>query len=228
MDAREIIEFIANSPKKTPVKVYLKKEPDFDCSPAQVYGNVIFGDFADILPILENNGISLEECLVENSTRNSAVPLLDMKFLKARIEPGAIIREHVTIEDNAVIMMGAVVNIGAHVGKGSMIDMNAVLGGRAIVKNNCHIGAGAVLAGVNEPASATPVVIEDDVMIGANAVVLEGVHVGKGAVIAAGAVVTEDIPDNAVAAGIPARVVKMKDEQTTMKTALEQSLRSLD
>ena len=63
-------------------------------------------------------------------------------------------------------------------------------GGRAIVGKRCHIGAGAVLAGVVEPASATPVVIEDDVMIGANAVVIEGCRVGKGAVVAAGAVVS--------------------------------------
>lgn len=66
-----------------------------------------------------------------------------------------------------------------------MIDMGAVLGGRATVGKNCHVGAGAVLAGVVEPASATPVIIEDDVLIGANAVVIEGVRVGKGAVIAA-------------------------------------------
>ena len=50
-----------------------------------------------------------------------------------------------------------------------MIDMGAVLGGRATVGKNCHIGAGTVLAGVVEPASATPVIIEDNVMIGANA-----------------------------------------------------------
>ena len=51
-----------------------------------------------------------------------------------------------------------------------------------------------MLAGVIEPASATPVRIDDDVMIGANAVVLEGVHVGEHAVVAAGAVVVEDVP----------------------------------
>ena len=63
--------------------------------------------------------------------------------------------------------------------------MNVVLGGRATVGKNCHIGAGAVLAGVVEPPSAQPVVVEDDVVIGANAVVLEGVKVGKGSVVAA-------------------------------------------
>ena len=105
--------------------------------------------------------------------------MLDLKEIDARIEPGAIIREQVSIGNRAVIMMGAVINIGAVIGEGTMIDMGAVLGGRATVGKNCHIGAGAVLAGVIEPASATPVIIEDNVLVGANAVVIEGVHVGK-------------------------------------------------
>ena len=78
-----------------------------------------------------------------------------------------------------------------------------------------------------EPASATPVIIEDNVLVGANAVVVEGVHVGKNAVVAAGAVVLEDVPDNAVVAGMPARVIKMKDEKTSSKTALLDALRNL-
>ena len=124
-------------------------------------------------------------------------------------------------------MMGAIINIGAQIGAGTMIDMGAVLGGRATVGKNCHIGAGTVLAGVVEPASATPVIVEDDVMMGANAVVLEGVHVGRGAVVAAGAVVIEDVPENAVVAGVPARVIKQRDERTDSKTGLEEALRTL-
>lgn len=124
-------------------------------------------------------------------------------------------------------MMGAVINIGAVVGPGTMIDMGAVLGGRATVGAHCHIGAGAVLAGVVEPASATPVIVEDGVLVGANAVVIEGVHIGKNAVVAAGAVVIEDVPENAVVAGSPARVVKMKDARTEGKTALVDALRRL-
>lgn len=105
--------------------------------------------------------------------------------------------------------------------------MGAVLGGRATVGARCHIGAGAVLAGVVEPASATPVVVEDGVLVGANAVVIEGVHIGKNAVVAAGAVVIEDVPENAVVAGSPARIIKMKDEKTEGKTALVDALRKL-
>ena len=108
-----------------------------------------------------------------------------------------------------------------------MIDMGAVLGGRATVGARCHVGAGAVLAGVVEPASATPVIVEDGVLIGANAVVIEGVHIGAGAVVAAGAVVIEDVPAGAVVAGSPARIVKMKDEKTEGKTALVDALRQL-
>ena len=95
--------------------------------------------------------------VIENDCRNSAIPLLDIKDIPARIEPGAVIRENVEIGKNAVIMMGAIINIGAVIGEGTMIDMGAVLGGRATVGKNCHIGAGAVLAGVIEPASAKPV-----------------------------------------------------------------------
>ena len=123
--------------------------------------------------------------------------------------------------------MGATINIGAEVGAGSMIDMGAILGGRAIVGKNCHIGAGTVLAGVVEPASAQPVRVDDDVLIGSNAVVIEGVHIGKGAVVAAGAVVVEDVPAGKVVAGVPARVIKDVDEQTSSKTGLEADLRKL-
>jgi tetrahydrodipicolinate N-acetyltransferase len=106
--------------------------------------------------------------------------------------------------------------------------MNCVVGARALVGKNCHIGAGAVLAGVLEPPSATPVVIEDDVLIGANAVVLEGTTVGQGSVVAAGAVVTADIPPMSVAAGQPARVIKQVDERTKDKTGLLKELRRLN
>ena len=231
MNAQEIIAYIAAAEKKTPVKVYINEITPIDYGEATVFGEghskVVFGDWRQLGPILTANAGSIADLVVENDRRNSAIPLLDMKGINARIEPGAIIREQVEIGDNAVIMMGAVINIGAVIGPGTMIDMGAILGGRATVGRNCHIGAGAVLAGVIEPASATPVIVEDGVLVGANAVVIEGVHVGKGAVVAAGAVVIEDVPENAVVAGCPARVIKMKDEKTTLKTALEDTLRKL-
>ncbi len=230
MDAQQIIQYIADAEKTTPVKLYVKEREAIDYGSAQVFGTgdkIVFGDWRELQPILAQNADAIEDIVVENDRRNSAIPLLDLKDVNARIEPGALIRENVQIGDGAVIMMGAVINIGATIGPGTMIDMGAVLGGRATVGANCHVGAGAVLAGVIEPASATPVIVEDNVLIGANAVVIEGAHVGRGAVVAAGAVVIEDVPENAVVAGCPARVIKTKDDKTTQKTALESALRTL-
>ena len=60
--------------------------------------------------------------------------------------------------------------------------------------------------------SAGDIVIEDDVWLGLGVAVLEGVHIGKGAVIGAGAVVTKDVPAYAIAGGVPARVIRMRDQ----------------
>lgn len=233
LNAEKLIELIRVSEKKTPVKVYLKGELEQIPFPNEVKAfiqgdiGILFGDWKVIEPFLAEHKEKILDFVVENDRRNSAIPLLDLKGIEARIEPGAIIRDHVSIGKNAVIMMGAVINIGAMIGEGTMIDMNAVVGGRGIIGRNCHIGAGAVIAGVIEPPSAKPVVIEDDVLVGANAVILEGVRVGRGSVVAAGAVVIEDVPENVVVAGIPARIIKKIDEKTKSKTEIVQALRTL-
>jgi len=230
LDAKEIIQFISEAKKRTPVKLYLKGGEGVGFPGCRVFGagdRVVFGDWADIEPVLAAHADEIEDYVVENDMRNSAIPLLDLKGVPARIEPGAFIREGAEIGAGAVVMMGAIINIGARVGAGTMVDMGAILGGRATVGTNCHVGAGAVLAGVIEPPSAKPVVLEDDVLVGANAVVLEGVRVGRGAVVAAGAVVVDDVPAGAVVAGVPARVIKQASETATEKISIVEELRRL-
>ena len=224
--SKEIIQYIANAEKITPVELYTDEEitETYSCKIIGKEGlKVVLGNWTDIEKVISEN--KLTNYYLKNDRRNSGVPMLDIKNINARIEPGAIIRDKVTIGDRAVIMMGAVINIGAEIGEATMIDMNVVLGGRAKIGKNCHIGAGSVIAGVIEPPSADPVIIEDNVVVGANAVVLEGVRVGKGSVVAAGAVVTENVPENVVVAGMPAKIIKNVDDRTASKTEIVEELR---
>ena len=232
MDSYEVIKKISEAKKKTPAKVYLQGNLDnIDFGKYDFYGSsvsgILFCEYSEFEKFYAINKQHIQKYKIETDRRNSAIPMADLTKYNCRIEPGAIIRDMVEIGDNCVIMMGAVLNIGAVIGEKTMIDMNVVVGGRAVVGSNCHIGAGTVLAGVIEPPSAQPVIIDDDVMIGANVVILEGVKVGKGAVIAAGSVVISDVEPNTVMAGIPAKPLKKVDDKTKSKTQLMEELRKL-
>lgn len=228
MDIEELIDKIANGEKKTPVRVYLKSKKNFMLPKAKVFGNqdkIIFADWCDIKDILQEHVDDIEDIVIETDRRNSTVPLLDVKELDARIEPGAIIREHVTIGKKVIVMMGAILNIGCVIGDETMIDMGAVIGGRALIGKRVHVGANAVIAGVLEPACAIPVQIDDDVLIGANAVILEGIHIHSGAVIAAGAIVTKDVDANCVVGGMPAQIMKQRKDIDRHKIEINAELR---
>lgn len=229
-DPYEIARYIKESKKTTPVKVYV----DGDLSGSnfgsiEVYGSnsfyVLFGESSEVSTFLLENRAKIKKYKLEQDRRNSAIPLLDVLNVDARIEPGSIIRDKVSIGKNAVIMMGAVINIGAEIGEGAMIDMNAVVGARGKIGKRVHLGAGAVVAGVLEPPSKEPCVIGDDVLIGANAVILEGVKIGNNSVVAAGAVVMDDVPEGVVVVGVPAKIVKTVDSQTKDKTKILDDLR---
>ena len=227
----DIARYIKEAKKSTLVKVLINGDLSA-VKPAEdvkIFGTGSFwtlvGDYAAVHALMEANADKITDSYMESDRRNSAIPQADLTQYDARIEPGSFLRNPVQVGKGAVVMMGAIINTGAVIGEGTMIDMNAVLGARATVGKNSHIGAGAVLAGVLEPPSATPVIIGDGVLVGANAVVLEGVQVGDGAVVAAGAVVTENVPAGAVVVGSPAKIVKMRDEKTDSKTQLLDDLR---
>lgn len=229
-DPYAIAAYIKQAVKKTPVKLWVQGAfKDVKTDNLMVFGSdefkFIVGEAQVVEAWLDVNKTNITAQFMEVDRRNSAIPLLDISHLEARIEPGVTIRDFVTIGKQVVIMMGAVINIGAVIGDGTMIDMNAVVGARGTIGKNCHIGAGAVVAGVLEPPSKQPVIIEDDVLVGANAVILEGVRIGKGSVVAAGAVVLEDVPPGVVVAGSPAKIVKVKDAKTEAKTEILQDLR---
>lgn len=168
---------------------------------------------------------NIEEKNIYNFSNNKLMNLFDYTKTNSRIEPGAIIRDNVTLADDCIVLMNAVINTNAKIGSRTMIDMNAVIGSSAIIKDNCHIGAGAVIAGVLEPISLKPVIINNNVFIGANAVILEGVEIAENCVIGAGTVITKDIPANTVVYNKQELFSKQVDNLINEKTALNEDLR---
>ena len=110
-----------------------------------------------------------------------------------------------------------------HVSVGNNASINAFVHmwghGGITIGNDCLIASHASINSVTHDSKAAlyrnsvverPVIIGNNVWIGAHAVILPGITIGNNAVVGAGAVVTKDVPDNAVVAGVPAKVIKLK------------------
>ena len=111
------------------------------------------------------------------------------------------------------IIWGAVIPYQAEIGEGTVIGyqgVGVVIHKKCIIGKNCHISQNVTLGGGGVPDGGLPI-LGDNVLLGAGAVVLGNVHIGNNARIGANAVVLSDIPANAVAVGVPARVIKIKE-----------------
>ena len=140
---------------------------------------------------------------------------------------GIIINQNVIISRNCVIQAktGPVtIHKNTDIGSNTIISsMSGItIGHSVLVSGNCYIGGGLYISDrLDIPMmdqglySKGPVVIEDDVWLGAGVVVLDGVQIGRGSIVGAGAVVAKDLPDYAIAVGIPADVIKFRRENTT-------------
>lgn len=98
----------------------------------------------------------------------------------------------------------------AQIGRGLRVlhpTLGVVVHGDAIVGKNCVLTGGNSI-GVRKPARRGELIVGDDVNVGFNACILGPVRVGNRVRIGAGAVVVKDVPDDAIAVGVPAEVIK--------------------
>lgn len=130
---------------------------------------------------------------------------------------------HFTIGKNSVVESYSCINNAVGdvcIGHQTRIGLHNTIIGPVTIGDHVILAQGITVTALNhnfmdrntpiclQGVATKPVVIHDDVWIGANAVILPGVTIGHHAVVAAGAVVTKDVPDCCVVAGVPAKIIK--------------------
>lgn len=116
------------------------------------------------------------------------------------VHPKSIISEFCEFGYGNVFFAGSIVNVDVKIGDNCIVNTGSILEHDCIIGNNVHIATGAKLCG--------GVVVGDNSMVGAGTVVVQQKRIGRNAVVGAGSVVIDDIPDNSIAIGVPAKVIK--------------------
>lgn len=115
------------------------------------------------------------------------------------------------ISQHARKKTGIEIHPGATIGKNLFIDhgMGVVIGETTIIGDNCILYQNVTLGGTGKDHGKRHPTLGDNVLVGAGAKVLGPFKVGDNARVAAGAVVLDEVPANATAVGVPARVVRI-------------------
>ncbi len=158
-------------------------------------------------PVRRLNKVNLKKDKVilgigDNFIRKSLSESLNVNF-RTVIHPSAVVSPNAVIGIGTVIIPQAVVNSGSKIGDHCIINTRASVGHDCTIGDYVHIAPGVTISG---NVSVGPLS-----WIGAGATVVQDVKIGNNVLIGAGSVVVRDIPDNSVAMGVPARVVRLNN-----------------
>ena len=134
----------------------------------------------------------------------------------------AQVRENAVLGEHCVIGRGAYIGPGVRLGDGCKVQNYALVYEPAVLEAGVFVGPAAVLTNDTYPRAVNPdlspksaadwepvgVTLREGAAVGARAVCVAPVTVGRWATVAAGAVVTHDVPDFALVAGVPARRIR--------------------
>ena len=142
-------------------------------------------------------------------------------YTDIKIESNCALDRGVTLICSGELSDRAKIDIAAntYINRNTIIDAIALIkiGRDCAIGPNCYItdhdhGLDSRFPPLQQPMIAKPTKIGDRVWLGANVTVLKGVEIGNDAVVGAGSVVTKDVPEKAIVAGVPAKILRMKDD----------------
>jgi len=120
---------------------------------------------------------------------------IPVKTLK---HPAASVSSLSSLGEGVIVMSSAIINPFVKIGKGVICNSGCIIEHECVVGDYAHIAPGAILAG--------NVLVGENSFIGSNSVIKQGTKIGENVIIGAGSVVLNDVPDNAIAYGNPARI----------------------
>lgn len=128
------------------------------------------------------------------------------------------------VSQYAKFRTGIEIHPGATIGRGLFIDHGAgvVIGETTVIGDNCTLYQGVTLGGTGKHKGKRHPTLGDNVMVGSGAKILGPFKVGDNAKIAANAVVLEEVPADATAVGVPARVVRLNGRRVAQASDLDQ------
>lgn len=180
-------------------------------SEEKIMGIPVVGDHS-VLPKLVKKGIKGYIIAVgDNKIRMQHFNKLKNMGLEPinAIHPTAHIAYNAKIGRGVIIATGSTIATSVEIGNNVIVNTGAIIEHEDVLESHVHISPGTVLAG--------RVTVEEGAFIGAGVVVKEYITIGENATIGAGSVVLENIPDNVVAVGAPAKVIKIKNEVDKIK-----------
>ncbi|MFD2248125.1 acetyltransferase [Pontibacter ruber] len=126
-------------------------------------------------------------------------------FFPALVHPSAQPKpyQYIELAEGTLVFQGAVLTTNIRLGKHVLVYLNCTVGHDAVLENFVSLMPGVNLGGNTN--------LGEGAFLGANATVLQGLQIGSHTKIGAGSVVSNSIPDNCTAVGVPAKIIKHHD-----------------
>ncbi len=169
--------------------------------------------------------VSSGSSIGNNSHIRSFTTVYESSTLEEKVETGTnvIIRENCHIGSGSIIGSSTILDSDVKIGKNARIQSNSFIPPKIVLGDNVFLGPGVKFSNDKYPVSSKLIstVVEDDVVIGIGAIILPGLRIGMGSVIGAGSIVTNNVSQNSVVMGSPAKQIMTKEEYEKKKIKYE-------